>query len=208
MKIGYAPAAIVCAFLLTSCGGKDLSKEQARSLIAENLEKKPTTEPLLTGMDNIGANSEADYFASPGGKYQKALEADGMITIKSKGKIYNPANKAEWFNSLDIALTDKAKPFVTGKPNIVPAISPNTWPTVYENVAFCGKEVVDVSLPNINDDFARADYTWHAAKLTIFAVDSQKADPSAKTECNPAQVQNASATFELKDNVWKLATAQ
>lgn len=208
MKIGYALTAIAAAALLTACGGKDLSKDEAKTLIAASLEKTPTTEPLLTGMDNIGTNSEAEYFQSPGGKYQKALEADGLITIKSKGKIYNPANKSQWFNSLDIALTDKGKPFVSGKPNVVPAPSANTWPTVYENVVFCGKEIVDVSLPNVNDDFARADYTWRAAKLSPFATHSHESDPASKSTCDTSKVENASATFELKDNVWKLTTAQ
>jgi hypothetical protein len=40
----------------------------------------------------------------------------------------------------------QAQAFVTGTPKIVPAPSNNAGPTVYENVVFCHKEVVDVSL--------------------------------------------------------------
>jgi len=208
MNSGYALTAVLCASLLTACGGKDLTTDEAKTMISDALSKTPTTEPLLTGMDNIGTATEAEYFKSPGGKYQKALEADGLITITSKGKVFNPANKAQYFNALDIALTDKGKPFVSGKPNTVPAPSANTWPTVYENVVFCQKEVADVSAPNVNDDFARVDYTWHAAKLSPFAVHSQETDPEAKSTCNPATKESASATFERKDNVWKLTAAQ
>jgi len=208
MNSGFALTAVLCASLLTACGGKDLTTDEAKTMISEALSKTPITEPLLTGMDNIGAGAEAEYFKSPGGKYQKALETDGLITIKSKGKIFNPANKAEFFNALDIALTDKGKPFVNGKPNTVPAPSANTWPAVYENVVFCEKEVADVSAPNVSDDFARVDYTWHAAKLSPFAVHSQETDPEAKSTCNPATKESASATFERKDNVWKLTAAQ
>lgn len=208
MNSGYALTAVLCASLLTACGGKDITTDQAKAMISEALAKTPTTEPLLTGMDNIGTNAEAEYFKSPGGKYQKALEADGLLTIKSKGKIFNPANKAEWFNALDIVLTDKGKALVTGKPNVVPAPSNNTWPTVYENVVFCQKEVVDVSAPNVSEDFARVEYSWHAAKLSPFAIHSQETDPTAKSECNPAAKDTASATFERKNDVWTLSAAQ
>lgn len=208
MHSGYALTAVLCASLLTACGGKDITTDQAKTMISDALSKTPITEPLLTGMDNIGTNSEAEYFKSPGGKYQKALEADGLITIKSKGKIYNPANKKEYFNALDIALTDKGKPFVTGKPNVVPAPSNNTWPTVYENVVFCQKEVVEISAPNVSDDFARVDYTWHPAKLSPFAIHSQETDPEAKSTCNPNSKESASATFERKNDVWTLSAAQ
>jgi hypothetical protein len=208
MNSGYALTAVFCATLLTACGGRDLTTDQAKAMISEALAKTPTTEPLLTGMDNIGTATEAEYFSSPGGKYQKALEADGLITIQSKGKIYNPANKAEYFNALDIALTGKGKAFVTGTPNTVPAPSANTWPTVYENVVFCQKEVAEVSAPNVSNDFARVEYTWHAASLSPFAVHSHETDPSAKSECDPASKDDASATFERKDDVWTLTSAQ
>lgn len=208
MNSGYTLTLVAFAALLTACGGKDLPKEQAKALLTETFDKTPATQPLLTGMDNIGTASEADYFNTPGGKYQKALEADGLVRITSKGKIYNPADRKQFFNALDISLTDKGKTFVTGTPNTVPAPSANTWPTVYENVTFCGKEVADITTIAMNDDFARVDYTWHSAKLSPFALDFQKTDPTEKVTCNPALVQNASATFERKDDVWKLTTAQ
>src|SRR4051794_27208877 len=96
MNSGYTLTAVAFAAVLTACGGKDLPKEQAKALLTESFDKTPTTQPLLTGMDNIGTSSEADYFKTPGGKYQKALEADGLITITSKGKIYNPADHKQY----------------------------------------------------------------------------------------------------------------
>lgn len=208
MKPGYALTAIVFAAALSACGSRDMTKEQAKALISENFDKNPLTQPLLTGMDNIGTAKEADYFQSPGGKYQKALEADGLITITSKGKIVNPANRTQWFNALDIALTDKGKKFVTGKPNTIPAMSANTWATVYEYAVFCNKEVADLTEITTNEDFARAEYSWRSAKLSPFAVHFQATDPAEKVTCNPALLQKASATFERHDDVWKLTAAQ
>jgi len=199
---------IVLAAALSACGSKDLPADQAKSLINDYFAKHPNTQPLLTGMDNIGTASEAEYFATPGGKYQKALEADGMITITSKGKVFNPANHKEFFNALDIVLTDKGKALVTGKPNTVPPPSPNTWPTVYENAIFCSKEVVSLSEPTTTEDSASAEYTWRAAKPTTFADDFHKTDSTDKTTCNPAVVVNATAAFERKDGVWALTVAQ
>jgi hypothetical protein len=208
MKSASVFTVIVFAAALSACGSKDLAGDQAKSLINDFFTAHPTTQQLLTGMDNIGTDTEAEYFAKPGGKYQKALEADGLITITSKGKIYNPANHKEYFNALDIQLTDKSKPLVTGKPVTAPPLSANTWPTVYENAIFCGKEVVTLGEVSTNDDSASVDYTWRAAKLTAFADDFHKTDPTDKTTCNPTVVVNATAAFERKDNVWKLTVAQ
>lgn len=207
MKSGYALAAVIFAALLSACASKDLTKEQAKALLTDYFGKNPTTHPLATGMASMGTDSEADYFNTPGGKYQKALEADGLIAIVPKGKIYNPADRKVFINALDIALTDKGKTFVTGKPNAVPAPPPQ-WPTVYENAIFCGKEVVDLASVTTTEDTANADYTWRAAKLTPFALDFQKTDPTEKVTCNPALVQNATATFERKGEVWQVTVAQ
>jgi hypothetical protein len=198
---------IAFAALLSACGGgADLTKDQAKTLLNAYLDKNPTTQPLLTGMQNMGTNSEKEWFESPGGKYQKTLEADGLITITSKGKIVKPDDKKQWFNAADVALTDKGKALVTGTPNTTPALSANTWPTVYENAIFCSKEVVDVTSVATNEDFARIGYTWKAAKLTPFALDFQKSDPSEKVTCNPAVTQDSEATMERKNDVWNVAT--
>jgi hypothetical protein len=208
MNSASALTVIVFAAALSGCASKDLPADQAKSLINGYFDQHPTTQQLLTGMDNIGTDTEAQYFAKPGGKYQKALEADGLITIASKGKIYNPANHKEYFNALDIKLTDKSKPLMTGKPVTVPAPSPNTWPVVYENAIFCGKEVATLGEVTTNDDSASADYTWHAAKLTPFADDFHKTDPTDKTTCNPDVKVNATAAFERKNGVWAITVVQ
>jgi hypothetical protein len=208
MNSASALTVIVFAAALTGCGSKDLPADQAKSLINAFFEQHPTTQQLLTGMDNIGTDTEAVYFAKPGGKYQKALEADGLITIASKGKIYNPNNHAEYFNALDLKLTDKGKPYVTGTPVTVPAPSKNTWPVVYENAVFCGKEVATLGEVATNDDTASAEYSWHAAKLTPFADNFHKTDPTDKTTCNPDVKVNATAGFERKNGVWALTVAQ
>jgi hypothetical protein len=207
MSCRYALAAVVVGVVLSGCGAPDLTKDQAKTLINAFFEKNPTTHPLATGMVSMGQASEKEYFDTPGGKYQKALEADGLITIVSKGKVYNPADHSQYIVALDITLTDKGKQLVTGTPTTAPAPPPQ-WPTVYENAVFCGKEVVEVSNINSNDDSANADYTWRAAKLTPFATEFQKTDPTEKVTCNPALVQNASAALERKDNVWKVTVAQ
>jgi hypothetical protein len=208
MNYTSAVAVVVFAAVLSACATKDLADDQARSLLNDYFAKNPTTQPLLTGMDNIGTAAEAEYFATPGGKYQKALETDGLITIASKGKVFNPDNRKEFFNALDIELTDKGKAFVTGKPNTAPAPSANTWPTVYENVSFCAKEVSKIESVTTTDDSASADYSWHAVKPTVFASHFHDTDPTDKTTCNPSVVVNASAAFERKDGVWKLTVAQ
>ena len=208
MNSASALAVIVFAAALSGCASKDLPSDQAKSLINGFFDQLPTTQQLLTGMDNIGTDTEAAYFAKPGGKYQKAIEADGLINIASKGKIFNPANHAEYFNALDITLTDKGKPFMTGTPVTVPAPSKNTWPIVYQNAIFCGKEVATLGEVTTNDDTASAEYSWHAAKLTPFADDFHKTDPTDKTTCNPDVKVNATAAFERKNGVWALTVAQ
>jgi hypothetical protein len=211
MKSGFLITVVVCAAALSGCGSKDLSKEQAKGQLTDYFGKNPTTQQLLTGMDNIGTVSEAEYFATPGGKYQKALEADGLVTITSKGKVFRPGStgpKREYFNALDVTLTDKGKKLVTGKPNTVPAISANTWPTVYENAVFCGKEVVDIADVTTTDDSATVEYSWKAANLTPFAVHFHETDPTEKSTCNAALVQNATATLVRKGEVWAVTVAQ
>jgi hypothetical protein len=208
MNSASAVTAIVVVAVLSGCASKDLTNDQAKGLLNDYFGKNPTTQPLLTGMDNVGTVPEAEYFATPGGKYQKALEADGLVTIASKRKIVNPADHKQFFNALDIQLTDKGKTFVTGKPNTVPAPSDNTWPTVYENINFCGKEVANIASVTTTDDTASADYSWRASKLTPFANDFHNTDPTDKTTCNPAVTVSASAAFEMKDGVWKLTVAQ
>ncbi len=208
MKSAQFVTAIVFAAMLSACGSKDLTKEEAKGLLNDFFTKNPTTQKLLTGMDNIGTDTEAVYFASPGGKYQKALEAAGLITIKSKGKIFRPGSKTEYFNALDIVLTDTGKKFVTGKPNTVPPISDNTWPTVYENAVFCGKEVANIADVTTTDDSATVDYSWKAANLTPFAQKFQETDATDKVTCNPAVVQNAVGTLVRKGEVWTVTVAQ
>jgi hypothetical protein len=208
MNSASALTVIVFAAALCGCSSNDLTSDQAKSLINGYFDQHPTTQQLLTGMDNIGTDTEAQYFAKPGGKYQKALEADGLITITSKGKIYNPANHKEFFNALDIKLTDKGKPLMTGKPVTVPAPSPNTWPIVYENAIFCGKEVASLGEVTTNDDSASAEYTWHAAKVTPFSDDFHKTDATDKTTCNPDVKVNANAAFERKNGVWAVTVVQ
>jgi len=202
MKSGYAFTAIALAAVLSACGSKDVTKEQAKGLINDYFGKNPVTHPFATGMASMGMVTDKEYFDTPGGKYQKALEADGLITIVPKGKIYNPADHKQYINALDIAMTDKGKTFVTGKPNVGPPPPPPQWPTVYENAVFCYKEVVDLSDVSTTEDTANADYTWRAAKPTPFADDFHK------TTCNPAVVSNASATFVRKGEVWTLTVAQ
>ena len=201
-------ALIVVAFAaLTGCGSPDMTKEQAKSLLNDYFDKNPTTHPFATGMASEGTDPDKEWFAGPSGKYQKALEADGLITIVSKGKIFNPGDHSQFIYALDIALTDKGKTFVTGKSNTVANPAPQ-WPTTYENAVFCGKEVVNVGDVNTTDDTASVEYSWKAAKLTPFAIDFQKTDPTEKVTCNTALVQNASATIVRKDNVWAVTVAQ
>jgi hypothetical protein len=207
MNSGYTLTVIVFAAALSACGSKDLDKDQAKGLINAFFDKNPVTHPLATGFTSMGQAPDKEYFDTPGGKYQKALEADGLITITSKGKIYNPADHKQFVNALDIALTDKGRTSVTGKPNTDPHPAPQ-WPTVYENAVFCGKEVVAVSDVQTTDDSATADYTWRAAKLTPFAVDFQKTDPTDKVTCNPAVVSNANASLVRKGEVWSVTVAQ
>jgi len=207
MNSGYTLTVIALAAALSACGSRDLTKDQAKGLINDFFEKHPTTHPLATGMASMGMAPEAEWFATPGGKYQKALEADGLITIVSKGKIYNPSDHKQYINALDIALTDKGKTLVTGTPS-TQAAPPPQWPTVYENAIFCGKEVVAMGDVTTTDDTANADYTWRPAKLTPFATDFQKTDPTDKVTCNPALVANASATLVRKGEVWTVTVAQ
>ena len=177
MNSRYALTSVILAAFLSACGSADLSKDQAKTLINAAFEKTPVTHPLATGMTSEGQVTDADYFKTPGGKFQKALEADGLITITPKGKISNPADKKQWTNALDVALTDKGKALVTGTPTSQPAPPPQ-WPTVYENAVFCSKEVTDIVNINSSDDSANVDYKWHYVKPTAFLDNFHKTDPT------------------------------
>ena len=207
MNYKHTLTALAFAALLSSCGSDDLTKDQAKAGLNAYFEQKPVTHLLATGMVSMGMSSDKEYFDTPGGKYQKALEAQGLITITPKGKIYNPDDHKQYINALDVQLTDKGKALVTGTPNSVPAPPPQ-WPTVYENAVFCGKEVVAITDATTADTSATVEYSWRAAKVTPFAEQFHATDPTDKTTCNPAVVVNATATFERKDNVWKVTVAQ
>jgi hypothetical protein len=56
-------------------------------------------------MNNIGTQPVSDHWDTPDGKYQKAMEAAGLVTITPpKDKIYNPANHNQWMYALDVKL--------------------------------------------------------------------------------------------------------
>ncbi len=107
-----------------------------------------------------------------------------------------------------MGLTDKGKQYVVGQPKTGPATTSNTWPTVYENALFCTREIVDVTNVTTTDDFARADYSYRFGKLTPFYLQFQKTDPTDHATCSTSTVQNASATFELHDDAWRLTPDQ
>src|SRR5471030_2040194 len=97
MNFRRISSVVVVAFatLLSACGpdnSNDMTARQATAALNQYLATMPETSRVLTGMNNIGAQPESDHWTTPDGKYQKALEAAGLVTIASKGKIYNPTN--------------------------------------------------------------------------------------------------------------------
>ncbi len=203
MRIASVVALCSLALGLCSCGSRDMTKEEVKSLLNASFDKSPETHKLLTGMASLGQQPEADYFKStPDGKYQKALEGAGLITITSKGKLTNPSNPKQFINTLDVQLTDAGKKLVTGTPQTVPPPAPKMWATVYENAIFCTREVVDVTSVATNEDFARAQYTYKFGKLTPFAEQYLKTDPTDQVVCNTTKTQEAEATFDRKNDVW------
>lgn len=172
-------------------------------------------------MISIGKPPETKYFNTADGKYQKALESDGLITIVSKGKTYlrtGPtthlfdteysvsddggvtwhSGQAWFFYAVDISLTEKGRKYVTGKTRGVPVPWAKTLPSVYEYVTLCDRAVVDVGEIRGSNAFARADYTW-SAKLTPFGARFREVFPAEHATCYSSGVNKAyDATFELK----------
>jgi hypothetical protein len=200
----------VAAFLLltSACGpdtAKDMTARQATAVLNQYLATMPETSKVLTGMNNIGAQPVSDHWETPDGKYQKALEAAGLVTITSKGKIFNPANHNQWMYALDVQLTERGKRMVRGKPYIVAAPSKNTWDTVYENAVFCTKQVLKIASISTTGDIARADYKYASASFTPFYDAYHLANPADIKTC-PSQPQDDSASFERKNGAWSIAT--
>jgi hypothetical protein len=192
--------------LLSGCGSNnDMTPRQATAVLNEYLARSPETSKVLTGMNNIGGQSISDHWETPDGKYQKAMEAAGLVTITPKGKIYNPANHNQWMNALDVRLTERGKRMVRGKPQIIPAPSSNTWDTVYENAVFCTKQVRKIVSISTTGDNAIADYTFDNGSFTPFYDAFHLADP-ANTNICPTHPQEASASFVRKDGVWSIST--
>jgi hypothetical protein len=198
-------SAVLFAALLCGCSSNDMTPAQAKSVLNDFFAKNPQTNKVLTGMNNIGTDPVAAHWDTPDGKYQKAMEAAGLVTITPpKGKIFNPQNHSQWMYALDVKLTDKGKKLVTGKPQVIPAPSKNTWDTVYENATFCTKEVVNIASISTNDDYARAEYTYKFGNFTPFYDSFHVADPKDTTTC-PTQPQEATAGFDRKNGVWSLS---
>jgi hypothetical protein len=182
-----------------------MTPAEAKAVLNDYFAKNPQTNKVLTGMNNIGTDPVAAHWDTPDGKYQKAMEASGLVTITPpKGKIFNPQNHAQWMYALDVKLTDKGRQMVTGKPQVVPAPSKNTWDTVYENAIFCTKEVVNVTSVATNEDYAHAEYTYKYGHFTPFYDAFHLADPKDTTTC-PTQPQDAAASFDRKNGVWSLS---
>jgi hypothetical protein len=181
-----------------------MTARQATAVLNEYFARNPETSKVLTGMNNIGGQPVSDHWETQDGKYQKAMEAAGLITITSKGKIYNPANHNQFMYALDVKLTERGKRMVRGKPQIIPAPSKNTWDTVYENAIFCTKQVLKIAELSTTGDVARADYSYAYGSFTPFYDAFHVADPEDTKIC-PTQPQDASASFERKDGVWGIS---
>jgi len=182
-----------------------MTRRQATAVLNEYFASNPETSKVLTGMNNIGTQPVSDHWDTPDGKYQKALEAAGLVTITPpKGKIYNPANHNQWMYALDVKLTERGRRMVRGKPQIIPAPSKNTWDTVYENAVFCSKQVLKISSISTTGDIARADYTYDHGSFTPFYDAYHLADQTETNTCS-AQPQDASASFERKNGVWSIS---
>ena len=197
---------VVFAALLCACSSNDMTTAQSRAVLNDFFAGHPETNKVLTGMNNIGTEPVSVHWGTPDGKYQKAMEAAGLVTITPpKGKIYNPEKRSQWMYALDVKLTDKGKQLVTGKPQVFPALSKNTWELVYENAIFCTKEVVNITSIATNDDFARAEYTYNHGNFTPFYDAFHAADPKDTTTCSTQQ-HDATAGFERRNGVWSIST--
>jgi hypothetical protein len=197
------------AIPLCTCGSNDskndMTARQATAVLNEFFSTIPETSKVLTGMNNIGTQPVSDHWETPDGKYQKAMEAAGLITIAQKGKIYNPANHNQWMYALDVKLTERGKRMVRGKPQIIPAPSKNTWDTVYENAVFCTKQVLRIDSVSTTGDIARADYKSESASFTPFYDAYHLANPSDTNTCS-TQPQDGTASFERKNGLWTMST--
>jgi len=182
-----------------------MTPRQATAVLNEYFAKNPETSKVLTGMNSLGAQSESDHWDTPDGKYQKAMEAAGLVTITPKGKIYNPANRNQWLNALDVKLTERGKRMVRGKPQIMPAPSANTWDTVYENAVFCTKLVLRIASISTTGDTARADYRYEYGGFTPFYDAFHLAEPTDTNTCS-TQPQDAMASFDRTNGLWSIST--
>lgn len=201
MKLS-AIALIALAIGLTACGPKDMSADEAKKVLQDYFDAHPYTNKFLTGFASMGQGPEDAYFTKfPTGMYQKALEKAGLITIASKGKIFNPKDHSQFLLALDITLTDAGKKLVTGQPQIVPPDAPGKWESRYENAIFCTQEVVAVKSIATNQDFAKAQYTFKYSKLTPFAEVYLKSDPTDKKTCS-ADPQDGESGFDRKGDTW------
>ena len=194
--------------LLSACGSNsnnDMTARQATAVLNEYFAKNPETSKVLTGMNNIGTQPVSDHWNTPDGKYQKAMEGAGLLTITPpKDRIYNPANHNQWMYALDIRLTERGKRMVRGKPQIVPAPSKNTWDTVYENAVFCTKQVLRIALLSTSGDIARADYRYEYGSFTPFYDAYHLANPADTNTCS-TQPQDATGSFERRNGVWSIS---
>ncbi len=206
-QIVFFPVVAAFSALLCACSSNaDMSARQATVVLNESFAKTPDTRKVLTGMNNIGRQALSDLWNTPDGKYQKAMEAAGLLTIvPPKGKIYNPANPRQWMYALDVKLTERGKRMVRGTPQIIPAPSKNTWNTVYENVVFCTKQVTKITSISTNDEVASAEYTWEYGSFTPFYDAYHLAQPTDTSTCS-TQPQTASASFVRRNGVWSLST--
>ncbi len=208
MDFRHIPVAVVVAVLLCACGpnnsNNDMTARQATAVLNEFFSRTPETGKVLTGMNNLGAQTISDHWDTPDGKYQKAMEAAGLITITPKGRIYNPANHNQSMFALDVTLTERGRRMVRGKPYIISAPSKNTWDTVYENAVFCTKQVLKIDSISTMGDTARADYKSESASFTPFYDAYHLANPSDVNTCSP-QPQDGSASFERKNGVWTMS---
>jgi hypothetical protein len=193
-------ALVLAIAALTSLGcSKDLSRSRAKSLISAKLQKSPAPNTVITGFFLLGRQSEADFFASPDGRYYRSLESDGLLRIVSNGKRYNPYQAGpdrDWFNSLDIQLTDNGKKYLFGP-------SKTFQETVYQSVNFCTREIVEVTGIRSDANSAAVDYTWRYGKLTPFAVHMRETRPDRHT-CETSTTQTSTAAFRRYDDGWRL----
>jgi hypothetical protein len=193
--------------LLSACGSganNDMTARQATAVLNEYFAGNPETSKVLTGMNNIGTQPLSAHWETQDGKYQKAMEASGLVTITSKGKIYNPANHNQWMFALDVKLTERGKRMVRGKPQIIVAPSANTWDTVYENAVFCTKYVVRIASISTTGETARADYRFEYGSFTPFYDAYHLAKPEDTNMCS-TQPQDGSASFERRNGIWEIS---